>query len=347
MMLYPIARSLLFRMDPEKIHNVTLQSLRFFYKMGLLRFFPAPVHDPCTVMGLKFPNRVGLAAGFDKNGDFINGLGALGFGFLEIGTVTPKPQPGNPRPRLFRIVEKKAIINRMGFNNLGVEHLVSNLKRANTHAIIGVNIGKNAKTPLQDAAEDYLMCMKKVYKYTDYIVVNISSPNTPGLRKLQNPDHIRSLLKKVKSEQNRLNEKFSKTVPLVVKLAPDLSNPELSTIAEILLKIEVNGIIAANTTLSRKGVENLPNSDQQGGLSGTPLRKEALRVLKILKAKVGNKIALISSGGIMSTEDARERIENGASLVQLYTGLIYEGPGLINKISSSLKNRNLKPEIRK
>jgi dihydroorotate dehydrogenase len=346
MRLYPLVRPLLFRIDPETIHNLTLKCLEFIYQNGGLRFWPLPVDDPCTVMGLQFPNRIGLAAGFDKNGDSIDGLGALGFGFLEVGTVTPNAQPGNPRPRLFRIAEQKAIINKMGFNNLGANHLIANLKKATTPAIIGVNIGKNAKTPLKNAVDDYVECMKTVYEYADYIVVNISSPNTPGLRELQNPSHIRRLLQQIKTEQGRLNDKFSKTVPLVVKLAPDLSDPELLRIAEILLQTKIDGVIATNTTISRKSIKNLSDAKQPGGLSGAPLRQDALRVLKILKKTLKDNIALIASGGIMNAADARERIENGASLVQVYTGLIFEGPGLVNDISRYLKHCNRKPEIR-
>lgn len=290
-------------------------------------------------MGLEFPNPVGLAAGFDKNGRHIDALASLGFGFIEIGTITPQPQPGNPRPRLFRIPKAKALINRMGFNNDGIVETTKNLEQASYTGIIGISIGKNAKTPLEQAVGDYLEAFRHVYRYANYVALNISSPGTKQLRKLQEPEYLSYLLSTLKEEQKVLTDINKKYVPLVVKLAPDFKNVELRTVAKTLLAHRIDGIIATNTTLSREGVEGLHNAAEDGGLSGAPLAKMALNTLTELNKYVEGGIPIIASGGIMGVEDALSRIEAGASLVQVYTGLVYKGPRLLKDIVNGLNKR--------
>jgi len=304
--------------------------LEVTHRLGMRRVLE---QNKTTVMGLQFHNPVGLAAGFDKNGRHIDALMSLGFGFIEIGTITPRPQLGNPRPRLFRLPEAGALINRMGFNNNGVETVVANLERANSKGVIGISIGKNADTPLNNAADDYLYCLRRVYGYASYVALNISSPGTTDLRRLQEPEYLTHLLGVLKAEQNKLADEQQRYVPLVVKLAPDFDKLALKKIGEILLTQKIDGIIATNTTLSRKGVEGLRHSTEKGGLSGAPLRDKALEVLIELNEYVEGAIPLIASGGIMDADDALARINAGASLVQVYTGFVYRGPQIINDIA--------------
>jgi dihydroorotate dehydrogenase len=287
------------------------------------------VIDPVTVMGITFPNRVGLAAGLDKDARCIDGLGAMGFGFLEVGTVTPQPQSGNAKPRLFRLPRQGALINRMGFNNDGVEVMCARIRRAKFDGVLGINIGKNAVTPVESALDDYAACLRQVYDLASYIVVNISSPNTPGLRDLQREDELDRLLAGLKEEQTRRVDKHEKYVPLVVKIAPDMTDDEAKQVVRQLLEFDLDGVIVTNTTVSREGVAGEPLGSQAGGLSGAPLRELANHMLSLVAAEVGDKMAIIGVGGIMTAEDAAEKIRLGAHLVQTYTGFIYEGPELI------------------
>ncbi len=280
-------------------------------------------------MGLDFPNPIGLAAGLDKNGEYINALATFGFGFIEIGTVTPRPQSGNLKPRLFRITQANAIINRLGFNNDGVDAVVQNIEKANYQGILGINIGKNYDTPMEEACDDYLECMRKVYCYASYIVINISSPNTPNLRVLQNTEELDHLLSTLKSEQIKLTNDYGKYTPLVVKVAPDLDLTQVTSIATLLIKHKIDGVIATNSTLSRGKVENLPNSKESGGLSGSPLTKTATNIIRQLHAALHDAIPIIGVGGVMCASDAQEKIDAGASLIQIYTGLVYHGPELV------------------
>ncbi len=332
MNLYPWLKPLLFQLDPETAHHLTLEALNLARLSRLPLFPPPPAGKPVTVMGLNFPNRLGLAAGLDKNGDYLDALGALGFGGIEIGTVTPRPQPGNPKPRLFRLPEQQAIINRMGFNNLGLEHLLENVRRRHYTGILGINIGKNADTPIQNAAADYLTGLRKAYPYADYITVNISSPNTQNLRQLQQSSELKSLLEALKNEQLRLQTQHGRRTPLAVKIAPDLSDPEIAQIAELLLEYEIEAVIAANTTLRRDKVQNHPLANQAGGLSGRPLKTQADHVVNVLAQTLQGKIPIIAAGGVLSAADAKDKLAAGASLVQIYSGLIYRGPELIHEI---------------
>ena len=333
---YQHIRPVLFRLDPEIAHRAALFGLEITRHLGVR---PGLVEKPTSVMGLRFPNPVGLAAGFDKNGRYIEALSQLGFGFIEIGTVTPLPQRGNPRPRLFRIPEAEALINRMGFNNAGAETVFANIARAKCNAVVGVSIGKNATTPIDNALNDYLTCYRRAYKFAGYVAVNISSPGTKHLRRLQEPEHLTRLLRELKAEQNKLAEKHDRYVPLVVKVALDFDSLELRTISEILVDHRVDGIIATNTTLSREEVKGLPRADEAGGLSGVPLRERALDVLREINEYVEGRIPLIASGGIMNAEDAQARMDAGASLVQVYTGLVYKGPALIKELLHGVQVR--------
>ena len=330
-MFYPILRQFLFTLDAEKAHDLSLKWLKIIHRSGLTRFWPKPNSAPRRVMGLEFKNPVGLAAGFDKNGDYIDALAVLGFGFIELGTVTPRPQPGNPFPRLFRLPKQQAVINRMGFNNKGVDYLVAKIKASLFSGIIGVNIGKNLTTDVAHAHKDYLYCLQKAYPHADYVAVNISSPNTPGLRNLQSKDHLGSLLGLIQAERDALFQKHHKYVPVVVKIAPDLSDAEIVSFVKIFQNFNLDGIIATNTTLSREGVETSGLAHEPGGLSGAPLRNRASNLLKVLKSTGNNKTTLIASGGILNAEDVLQRLQSGASLVQVYTGLIYSGPWLVNE----------------
>jgi len=334
---YNLLRPALFSLDPETAHDATLTSLNTAYCLGLSRLIPQPAPDPRTVMGITFPNPVGLAAGLDKNGECINGLAALGFGFIEIGTVTPRAQPGNPRPRLFRIPEARAIINRMGFNNHGVDALLENVKRAQFKGVLGINIGKNADTPIEKAADDYLIGLRKVYAHASYVAVNISSPNTKNLRQLQGGDELDALLSQLKTEQEKLAQQHGKYVPLAVKIAPDLDAEQIKQIAALLTKHHIDGVIATNTTLARDGVENLPHGNETGGLSGAPVREISTAVIRQLAAELQGALPIIGVGGILSGKDAREKMQAGAALVQLYSGLIYRGQALVAECAAAVR----------
>lgn len=339
-MSYPFIRRLLFRLDPETSHELTLDLLGAAARLKLLPLFVPPrVVKPVRVMGLEFPNAVGLAAGLDKNGDCIDGLAALGFGFLELGTVTPRPQPGNPRPRLFRLTERQAIINRMGFNNRGVDYLIERVRQARYKGVLGINVGKNADTPVDKATDDYLIGMRKVYPYASYITVNVSSPNTPGLRTLQFGDALRQLVESVKNEQRLLAAEHGRYVPVAFKIAPDMSDEEVRLVAQTLLEFQVDGVIATNTTLSREGVKGLPHAAEQGGLSGAPLRDISTRVVRVLAESLQGRIPIIAVGGILDAAAAVEKIDAGASLVQIYSGLIYRGPALVREAAEAIALR--------
>lgn len=333
-MLYQLIKKILFTLDPEQSHYFSLESLTLAEKLGLSNVCYKPISNPRTVMGLTFPNPVGLAAGLDKNADYVDALAALGFGFIEIGTVTPKPQEGNPRQRLFRLTKEEAIINRMGFNNKGVEYVARRLEQTKYRGILGVNLGKNKDTPLEKSADDYLIGLRALWKFASYITINISSPNTPGLRDLQKSDLLTSLLVPVKQERDRIYERENKYIPLVVKISPDLNEEELQQTAEVLLQQKIDGVIATNTTISRDGVENSPYASEIGGLSGKPLFLRSTKVLRQLHEIVKDNIPIIASGGVMDADAAREKYDAGAKLVQVYSGFVYEGPKLIKKIAS-------------
>ncbi|MEQ1104661.1 quinone-dependent dihydroorotate dehydrogenase [Acinetobacter ursingii] len=332
-MLYSLARPMLFSLSPERAHELTLSLLKSAYKIGLARQHIAP--KPVTCMGIEFPNPVGLAAGLDKNGAYIDALAAMGFGFIEIGTITPRPQAGNPQPRLFRIPEAKAIINRMGFNNDGVDQLIENVKSSKFKGILGINIGKNADTPVENAVDDYLICLEKVYHYASYITVNISSPNTKNLRSLQSGDALTELLETLKQRQLELAEQYHHYVPLVLKVAPDLTEEDIEFIANQLLQFKIDGLIVTNTTLSRVGVESLPYGNEAGGLSGAPVFEKSTECLRQFAKRLNGQIPLIGVGGITQGEHALAKKDAGASLVQIYSGLIYTGPSLIKDCVSA------------
>jgi dihydroorotate dehydrogenase len=312
--------------------------MRFMGKSKLLTSMISQnvASKPVKVMGIEFPNPVGLAAGLDKDGEAIDAFGALGFGFIEVGTVTPKPQPGNDKPRLFRIIPKNAIINRMGFNNLGVDNLVENIKKSRYKGVLGVNIGKNKVTPIEKSVDDYLYCFDKVYEYASYVTINISSPNTPNLRSLQLGEALEELVMALKKRQGELSEKYGKYVPLAVKIAPDLTDEEIEGICNIFLKHKVDGIIATNTTIARDEVKDFKNGLETGGLSGQPVFEKSTDVLKKINQIVDGRIPIIGVGGVDSLEKAQEKFKNGAQLIQIYTGFIYEGPKLIQKIVNYL-----------
>ncbi len=337
MNIYSFTRPLLFKFDAERIHDLTLKVLKFAEKCGFLSMCLAPpVCKSRTVMGLVFPNPVGLAAGLDKNGVVIDGMAKLGFGFIEIGTVTPRPQPGNPKPRLFRVPEAQGVINRFGFNNLGVDKLIENVKASHYHGILGINIGKNFDTPLEHAVDDYLICMQKVYAYASYITVNISSPNTKNLRDLQAADALSNLLSRLKSEQSILAQQHGKYVPLALKIAPDLTSEQVREIADLLIQHRIDAVIATNTTLSRDAVKGMSNAEEAGGLSGLPVRDASTRVIRELSSALQGQVPIIGVGGILSGTDAAEKIAAGASLVQVYSGLIYKGPRLVSDVCKAL-----------
>ncbi len=328
--LYPLLRPLLFRLDPETAHNLTLAGMARLHALGLLKpFLPVVPPLPVRVMGLDFPNPVGLAAGLDKNGEAIDAWAALGFGFIEVGAVTPRPQPGNPKPRVFRLPAARALINRMGFNNLGVDRLLANLEACQYRGILGVNLGKNFDTPVERAADDYLICLEKLYARASFVTLNISSPNTQNLRALQGTAELDGLLGRIKAAQARLADRYGKYTPVAVKVAPDLTDAQITAMAERFRHHHVDAVIATNTTVSRAGVEHLPHGQQTGGLSGAPVLAASTRVLAAFHRALGGEIPLIGVGGILSGEDARAKIAAGASLVQLYTGLIYRGPALV------------------
>jgi len=333
-MLYSLLRPIIFQLEAEQAHHITLRLLRFISNKNLIHLIK-PISTfvlPQTVMGVTFSNPVGLAAGLDKNGDFIDALGQLGFGFLEVGTVTPRPQPGNPKPRLFRLPDAQAIINRMGFNNNGVDYLVARLKKASYKGVIGVNIGKNFDTPLANAPLDYIICMRKVYPYASYIAINISSPNTKGLRNLQEGDDLEILIKLLKEQQQQLTDNYQRTVPLVVKIAPDLDDDQLTVLADVFNHYQVEGVIATNTTIERNQVTHMLHGNEQGGLSGAPLTTKSTYILQQLRKKLNPNIPLIGVGGIMTPADAQAKLYAGADLVQLYTGFVYNGPDFVNQV---------------
>ncbi len=338
-LIYPLLRAGLFRFDPEVAHHLSLSALRLAERSGVLRMLSA-ADDPAAaveVMGLKFPNRIGLAAGMDKEGDCIDALGRLGFGSLEIGTFTPRAQAGNAQPRLFRLIEHEAIINRMGFNNAGIAAGVANVGRARTYqGVIGFNIGKNKDTPNEAAAADYLECLRQAYAAADYVAVNLSSPNTPGLRELQGPEACARLLETLKREQQRLAAEHGKQVPLLFKVAPDLDDAHIRELAAVFLAGGLDGLIATNTTLDRDGVGGHPHAAEAGGLSGRPEFKKSTAVLQAFAGHLGGRVPIIGVGGIASLDDAKEKLRAGAALVQVYTAFIYQGPGLIRRLARGL-----------
>jgi dihydroorotate dehydrogenase len=330
-MNYNLLRHLLFKLKPEAAHSLTLNALNILHLCGINKYlFKTVTASAQTFMGLTFKNTVGLAAGLDKNADYLDALADLGFGFIEVGTVTPLAQVGNPKPRLFRIPEAQALINRMGFNNKGIDYLIEKVKRSKYQGVLGINIGKNAMTSLENANNDYLICLRKAYPYASYITINISSPNTMGLRNLQQGEFLTGLLKSLKQEQVLLATQHQKQVPLVVKIAPDLTEAEIIELTDTLVRLQIEGIIATNTTIARENIAQYPASKEAGGLSGAPLTQKSNEVLKLLSRELKGKIPLIATGGIMTARDAQEKIAAGASLIQLYTGLIYRGPQLIN-----------------
>lgn len=333
MNIYPLIRPLLFCIDEEKAHKFALSLLKFFPNLN-----SDVSYEPINIMGLPFKHRVGLAAGFDKNAEYLDGLGKLGFSFIEVGTITPVAQTGNQRPRLFRLPKARAIINRMGFNNLGVENLINNIKKADFNGILGINIGKNKNTELKDSILDYTFCLSKVYPYASYIAINISSPNTKDLRLLQQPDFFKDFVKQIILERNLLAEKHKKYVPLAIKISPDESSETLKNMVDVMLSHKIDAIIATNTTNDKSGLSSLKHGFEEGGLSGLPLLKKSNAIIKNIKNLVGDEIAIIGVGGVESVCAAKEKLDAGASLLQLYTGLIYEGPNLINNIVSSINH---------
>ncbi len=328
--MYALLRPLLFKLDAEQAHHFTLDGLARAYRLGLLQ---KVAHHTCptTLMGLSLPNPVGLAAGLDKNGQYIDALAALGFGFIEIGTVTPKAQAGNPKPRLFRVPEHQAVINRMGFNNQGIDAMIQNIEKSRFNGILGINIGKNATTPIENAADDYLICLEKAYTHAGYITVNISSPNTQNLRALQGSDELSALLSALKNKQAHLAAAHGRYVPLAVKIAPDLNEQQVADIAHAAIQTEIDGIIATNTTIDKSALGHHPLAGEQGGLSGAPVREASNRVLKQLLAELEGKLPVIGVGGILSGADAAAKLHMGAAAVQVYSGLIYRGPALVKE----------------
>ena len=344
---YALTRPFLFGLDPEAAHELTLNALARLQHTPARALWAAPrISDPVTVAGLRFPNRIGLAAGLDKNGRCIDGLGAMGFGFIEVGTVTPRAQPGNPRPRMFRLPQAQALINRLGFNNAGLQAFVANVQRAQAFrqagGIVGLNIGKNATTPIEQAADDYLLCLEEVFPHADYVTVNISSPNTKNLRDLQSDAALDALLAALQQRRTALQTASGRTVPMFVKIAPDLDTEQVDSIAETLRRHRIDGVIATNTTLDRSAVQGLPHADEAGGLSGAPVLQASNRVIRQLRAVLGIGFPIIGVGGVMSPEDACAKRDAGADLVQIYTGLIYAGPALVGDCAKALRD-HLRP----
>ncbi|AOY93713.1 dihydroorotate dehydrogenase (quinone) [Cupriavidus sp. USMAA2-4] len=341
--LYPLFRPALFSMDAEDAHHFTLNNLRRARRLGFAGCIGNRVtDDPRTVMGVRFPNPVGLAAGLDKDGAYIDGLAALGFGFIEVGTVTPRAQPGNPRPRMFRLPQADALINRMGFNNGGVDAFIANVQASRWKAeggVLGLNIGKNADTPIERAADDYLYCLERVYPHASYVTVNISSPNTKNLRQLQGASELDGLLSALKNAQQRLADQHKRYVPVALKIAPDLDADQIGNIGDALVRHRIDGVIATNTTISREAVKGLPHAEEAGGLSGRPVFAPSTAVVKALRAVVGDAVPIIGVGGIFGGAEARAKIEAGAQLVQLYSGLIYRGPNLVSECAAALRTR--------
>jgi len=340
-MLYTLARPLLFALDPECAHHLSLWGMRNFG--GWMPQTRLAADEPTEVMGLRFPNRIGLAAGLDKDGEAIEALASFGFGYLEVGTVTPRPQPGNPKPRMFRFPSQQAIINRMGFNNQGVDGLVANARRARFNGILGISIGKNFDTPIENAADDYIACLDKVYGFAGYIAANISSPNTKNLRQLQGDSELDKLLARLKQRQTELADQHGRYVPIALKIAPDLDEAQLTSIADTLRRHHIDGVIATNTTLDHSAVATLPHGDETGGLSGAPLREKSTAIIRALADKLAGELPIVASGGVMTGHDALEKLQAGASLVQLYTGFIYRGPRLIADCVNA--TRHFAPDI--
>ncbi|MEJ8815421.1 quinone-dependent dihydroorotate dehydrogenase [Variovorax ureilyticus] len=343
--LYGLARPFLFGMDPEHAHEITLDALARTQNTPLACVYAAPrVEDRVTLAGLTFPNRVGLAAGLDKNARCIDAFASMGFGFVEVGTVTPKAQPGNPKPRMFRLPERNALINRLGFNNEGLEAFIANVQRARFRRnaskvpmLLGLNIGKNAATPIERAVDDYLIGLDGVYPHADYVTINISSPNTANLRSLQSDEALDALLGAVADKREALAARQGKRVPLFVKIAPDLDEAQVKVIAATLLRHGMDGVIATNTTLSREAVAGLQHAQEAGGLSGAPVREASNRVISQLRAALGSKFPIIGVGGVLSAADAKSKMDAGADVVQIYTGLIYRGPGLVRQVAQALR----------
>ncbi len=344
--MYPLARPFLFGLDAERAHGVGLAALEAAYRCGLNPLFASrPAPFPTRAFGLVFPNPVGLAAGLDKNGAHVDALLAMGFGFVEVGTTTPRPQDGNPKPRMFRLPEYHAVINRLGFNNLGVDALVHNVGRARRrgNGLLGINIGRNKDTPNESAARDYLVCLEKVYALADYVTVNISSPNTAGLRELQEEQALRRLVGTLREAQERLGAQHGKRVPMLVKVAPDLSDDDIDACARVLGDLQVDGVIATNTTVSRISVQEHRYARESGGLSGAPLMDKSTAVLRMLRTRLPEAIPLIGVGGILGGADAAKKMAAGASLVQLYTGLVYRGPAIIDECVDAIRRRKESP----
>lgn len=336
--MYGVLRNLLFRLPPEQAHNIALNGLDVAHRLGILSVFSPRIEAfPVNVMGLDFPNPVGLAAGLDKNADHLDALGALGFGFIEVGTVTPLAQPGNPKPRMFRLPEHQAIINRMGFNNEGLEHLLARVDRRKFRGVLGINVGKNKDTPNDQSEQDYRKGISAVYSRADYITVNVSSPNTPGLRDLQFGDSLKGLLDAIKDEQLACEKEHGRYVPLAVKIAPDMDDEGIRFVAQALRDTGIDGVIATNTTVSRDAVMGHKHADEAGGLSGAPVREASLRVIRGLYAELGDSLPIIGVGGITNGESAAEKIRAGARLVQIYTGFIYRGPELIRESVEAIR----------
>ena len=339
-MMYDLFRPLIFKLAPETAHGLTLKSLACAERIGLLPNVN-PRTSPATLMGLHLPNPVGLAAGLDKNGEYIDGLAALGFGFIEIGTVTPRPQSGNPKPRLFRVPEHFAVINRMGFNNDGIDRLIANVQRAKYRGVLGINIGKNADTPMENAADDYLIGLEKAYPFASYITINISSPNTKNLRALQGGDELSRLLETLKNRQSSLHTVHGRHVPLAVKIAPDLDEAQIADIAHVAEQTQIDGIIATNTTIDKSSLGAHPLAQEAGGLSGAPVREPSNRVLQALAETLNGKIPVIGAGGILSGADAVRKMQLGAQAVQLYSGMVYRGPKLVEECSQHIRAAGL------
>ncbi|GMG88311.1 quinone-dependent dihydroorotate dehydrogenase [Biformimicrobium ophioploci] len=335
--MYKYARKAFFQLDAETAHNIAIDAIGAAERSGLMRLFAQKVpDDPVELMGLTLPNPVGLAAGLDKNGEAYNGFGAMGFGFVEVGTVTPRPQPGNPKPRLFRLVESGGIINRMGFNNKGVHYMVDRLKHRRYGGVLGVNVGKNFDTPVENAADDYCYCMKAVYPYADYITANVSSPNTKGLRDLQFGKSLDDLLVAIKEQQDKLSQQYDRYVPLAVKIAPDVDREGIKQIAESFVQHNIDGVIATNTTIDKTAVANQPHGNEEGGLSGEPLQERSTEVVAQLASELKGALPIIGVGGIHDGKSAAEKIRAGATAIQFYSGFIYEGPELIREAADAI-----------
>ena len=336
--MYNIIRFFLFLFNPEIAHHIAMKSLRLANSLGILNLIQKKIYcKPRVLFGIKFDNPIGLAAGLDKNAEYIDCLSKLGFGFIEVGTVTPRPQPGNPKPRSFRLTKEKGIINRFGFNNDGIDKIIENIKKAKFKGVLGINIGKNFDTPIDQAVNDYLLCFRKSYLFASYIVLNVSSPNTKNLRKLHSGNNLNELLKLIKDEQKKLFNKHGKYVPFLLKISPDNTQAQLKIISKLLIKYKIDGVIATNTSISRKGVANSSLRHESGGLSGLPLKLSSLETLKILKKLLNGKTPIIGVGGVMSAEDGKEKMDNGADLIQIYSGLIFKGHKLIHELCRAIK----------